>query len=91
MINMSEWLCGDDDVQSKWSDLMGGRRCKGSVRYDDRVVGDSERTFHCRTRQCMMEIQNKEQKSKGIRAKVGGTSKDSSQSQDAHVISLFTH
>ncbi len=21
MINMSEWLCGDDDVQSKWSDL----------------------------------------------------------------------
>ncbi len=53
MINMSEWLCGDDDVQSKWGDvadeLMGGRRCKGSVRYDDRVEGDSERTFHFRS------------------------------------------
>ncbi len=21
MINMSEWLCGDDDIQSKWIDL----------------------------------------------------------------------
>ncbi len=77
-------MCGDDDVQSKWSDLAD------EWEEDDAkvlLVMTIELWVTVRghsTAGAMMEtykIQNKEslQKSKGIRAKVGGTSKDSSQ------------
>ncbi len=45
--------CGQDDVQSKWSDLAEEwEEGDAKVLLDIyRVVGDSERTFHCRTQQ----------------------------------------
>ncbi len=48
---MSEWLCGDDDVRSKWSDLADEwEEEDAKVLLDiELIVGDSERTFHCRT------------------------------------------
>ena len=82
MINMSEWLCGDDAVQNKWSDLADEWEEEAKVLLDMIIELWVTVRGHS-TAGAMMEthkIQNKQslQKSKGIRAKVGGTSKGTS-------------
>ena len=79
MINMTEWLCGDDAVQNKWSDLADEWEEEAKVLLDMIIELWVTVRGHS-TAGAMMEthqIQKKQslQKSKSITAKVGGTSK----------------
>ena len=79
MLNMSEWLSGDDDVQTEWSDLSEEWEEEEAVLLFKMITELWVTIRGHSTAAAMMEthkIENKQslQKTKGIRNKVGGTS-----------------